>query len=239
MYACCTARLTGLFKLSPTLFPALLALLFFTGSSIADTFSEAGDAYKRGDYATAAAKFKEVAAKGDHRAMYALGSMYAGGTGVKQDYRQAFKWFASAARYGRPDALYKLGLMYELGAGVKQDYRRAAHYYLAVARKGYAHGQFRFGLLYLQGKGVKRDPVRAYAWMAAARQNFLNSMPKNETAGADADTAAPAAELQSTDIFATPSLNLINAELDGLRARLNAEQMEKARQLEQEYLTYK
>jgi len=214
----------------------LLVILVFACNSFADTFTEGGDAYKKGDYVSALAKFEEVAAKGDHRAMYALGSMYAGGNGVKQDYRQAFKWFSSAAKYGRPDAQYKLGLMYELGVGVKQDYRRAARYYQEVSRKGYAHGQFRFGQLYLQGKGVQKDPVKACAWMSVARQNFLNSMPKTETDEPTSEQALPVDGYSSTDIFATIHLNLINTELQTLQSRMTPVQLDEARRLAQEYL---
>ncbi|MBF8270597.1 MAG: hypothetical protein HW386_2306, partial [Gammaproteobacteria bacterium] len=121
----------------------ILAAMLYSATVLSDTFKEGGDAYKQRDYVTAAAKFKEVADKGDHRAMYALGSMYAGGTGVKQDYQEAFKWFSAAAKYGRPDAQYKIGLIYELGVGVKQNYRQAARIYQKTGQKGYAHSQFR------------------------------------------------------------------------------------------------
>ena len=218
----------------------LTALVIITaGSALADTFTEGGDAYMQGDYATALKKFKEVAVKGDHRAMYALGSMYAGGNGVKQDYQQAFKWFSNAAKYGRLDAQYKLGLMYEMGVGVKQDYRRAARYYQAVARKGYAHGQFRFGQLFLQGKGVRQNPVKACAWMAVARQNFINSLPKDESADANDDATLPVDALKSTDIFVPLHLKLINSELKQLQSQLTPEQLQEAQQLAGEYMKYR
>ena len=216
----------------------LLVMLTLTGTALADTFTEGGDAYKRGDYATALEKFNEVAGKGDHRAMYVLGSMYAGGNGVKQDYKQAFKWFSNAAKYGRLDAQYKLGLMYEMGVGVKQDYRRAARYYQAVARKGYAHGQFRFGQLYLQGKGVHQDPVKACAWMSVARQQFLHSLPKSAAAEDNADPVLPADELQPSDIFVPLHLKLIDSELQQLQSRLTPDQIDQAKQLAQEYSKY-
>ena len=207
------------YRLCPQVFLSLLAILLFSGTGVADTFSEGGDAYIQGDYVTALEKFKQVAALGDHRAMYALGSMYAGGNGVKRDYREAFKWFSSAAKYGRLDAQYKLGLMYELGVGVKQDFRRAARYYQAVARK------FRFGQLYLQGKGVKQDPVKACAWMAVARQNFLNSMPETGNAAEDVEAELPVDNLQPSDIFVPIHLKLVNTELESLKSTLSPAQL--------------
>ena len=217
----------------------ILACLLSPGVVLSDTFKEAGEAYKQRDYATAAAKFREVAAKGDHRAMYALGSMFAGGTGVKRDYNQAFKWFTDAAKYGRLDAKYKIGLMYELGVGVKQNFRQAARYYQEVGQKGYAHGQFKFGQLYLHGNGVKQDLVKAYAWMFTARQNFLRTIPKTDTAGTTGDSILAVDDFQSGDIFATIHLNLINAELDGIKSQLSTAQLVEVNRLVQEYSQYR
>jgi TPR repeat protein len=222
-------------------FKRLAVLLCIGGSATlyADVFKDGGEAYQQGNFAAAAERFKEVAAKGDHRAMYALGSMYAGGTGVKQDYREAFKWFSEAAKYGRLDAQYKLGLMYELGVGVKQNYRQAARYYQRVGQKGYAHGQFKFGQLYLRGDGVKQDLVRAYAWMAVARQNFLNSMPRDTSAGSNPDTPIAVDHYQTGDVFAVIHLGMINAELDGIKGQLTAAQLQEAQTLAQEFIQYR
>lgn len=196
----------------------------------ADTFTDGGDAYKAGDYALAVEQFTEVAERGDHRAMYALGSMYAGGTGVKQDYRQAYKWFAEAAKYGRIDAQYKLGLMHELGVGVKQDYRRAARYFREVGRKGYAHGQYKFGQLYLQGHGVKQDLVKAYAWMSAANANFSRSTAVSDLAG---ETE------QAGDIFAVLHQEIIEKEIAEISGMLTAAQLAEAQDLAREYMAYR
>ena len=210
----------------------LLAISIFPGRALPDTFTEGGDAYKNKDYTTAAAKFKEVAAKGDHRAMYALGSMYAGGTGVKRDYQEAFKWFSEAAKYGRPDAIYKIGLMYELGVGVRQDYRAAARYYQKTAEKGYGHAQFKLGQLYLHGNGMQPDPVKAFAWMYVARLNFLKTKP---AAGPGQEGEEP----QSGDIFATIHQEVINAELEKLKPQLTAAQIAEADKLVQQYSQYR
>lgn len=213
---------------------AITACCLFSFSIQADTFTEGGDAYKQGDFETAAEKFREVAAKGDHRAMYALGSMYAGGTGVKQDYREAFNWFQQAARYGRPDAIYKIGLMYELGVGVRQSYRQAARYYREVGQKGYAHGQFKFGQLYLNGNGVKKDLVKAYAWMITARENFMRT-----NAGKEDDSNQGPGELPPGDIFADIHLEMINRELINIERQLSSEQKQQALELAREYITYR
>ena len=209
----------------------VFALVIQVPAICADTFTEGGDAYKAGDYTVALAKFTEVAERGDHRAMYALGSMYAGGTGVEQDFRQAYKWFSEAASYGRTDAQYKLGLMYELGVGVKQDYRRAARFYRDVGRKGYAHGQFKFGQLYLQGHGVEQDLVKAYAWMSAANANFTRS-----SGVAVLNEGEPA---QSSDLFAVLHQEIIEAELKEITTKLSAADLAQAQELAREYMTYR
>ena len=99
------------------IFFIILFILFYSQTSYAD-FTKGGDAYKKGDFKTAAEEFLKDAEKGDHRAMYAIGSMYAVGRGVEQNYKDAYKWFSRAAKHGRPDAQYKLGVMYEEGAGI-------------------------------------------------------------------------------------------------------------------------
>ena len=144
-----------------------LALLGLALDGQAD-FQAGGDAYKRGDYETAAKEFLPLAKNGDHRAMYALGSMYSVGRGVKQDFKEAFKWFQRAARYGRPDAEYKLGIMYAQGFGVEQDYQRALNWYGKSAKKGYALAQNKIGQMYLEGKGVTQSYIKAYAWSSIA-----------------------------------------------------------------------
>ena len=146
----------------------LIFLLFSISSQVVADFVSGGEAYKKGDYETAAQEFLPLAEQGDHRAMYALGSMYSAGHGVPQDLNEAFKWFSKAASYGRPDAEYKLGLMYAQGLGVPQDYRKAINWYGKAAKKGYGMAQYKVGLMYAEGHGVTQDDVKAYAWLQTA-----------------------------------------------------------------------
>ena len=144
-----------------------IALLCINLSVHAD-FETAGDAYKRGDYETAAKEFLPLAENGDHRAMYALGSMYAAGHGVPMDLKEALKWFRKAATYGRPDAQYKIGVMYDRGLGLKQDYRKALHWYGKSAKSGFGLAQYKIGQMYVVGHGVKQNFIKAYAWLKSA-----------------------------------------------------------------------
>ncbi|MCG8379090.1 MAG: sel1 repeat family protein [Proteobacteria bacterium] len=136
-------------------------------------FKAGGDAYIRGDYEAAAAEFIPLAERGDHRAMYALGSMYAEGHGVEKDLKKSFKLFSEAAQNGRADAMYKLGLMYEEGLGVKKSLKKALRWYQKSSKKGYPLSQYRFGLMYADGKGVKHNPTTAYAWLVVAGHYFI------------------------------------------------------------------
>ena len=193
-------------------------------------FEEGGEAYKGGNYELAVQKFKEVADKDDHRAMYALGSMYAAGKGVDQDYSKAFEFFSRAARYGRFDARFKMGIMYEEGLGTEQDYRRAARMYQAGAKKGYAPAQYRLGLCYLNGLGVKQDPVKASAWLTVAEANLQRRPP---VAADDRDV-----ENKEPDTLMIVDTSLIKAELARTREGMSQEQKEAAAKLVREYIQY-
>ncbi len=144
-----------------------MSLLCINQAVIAD-FKTAGDAYKEGDYETAAREFLPLAESGDHRAMYALGSMYAAGHGVPMDLKEALKWFRKAASYGRPDAQYKIGVMYDRGLGLKQDYRKALLLYGKSAKCGFGLAQYKIGQMYVAGHGVKQNFIKAYAWLKSA-----------------------------------------------------------------------
>lgn len=130
-----------------------LFFLFFLVYSLCShaNFIEGGEAYLRGDFEAAAKKFMPLAERGNHRAMYALGSMYAGGHGVEKDLKKAFQLFSESARNGRADAMYKLGLMYEQGRGIKKNHKKAIRLYRKSAKKGYPLAQYRFGLMYEEG----------------------------------------------------------------------------------------
>ncbi len=150
----------------------VLLFMLFTPPAYAD-FKKGGKAYLRGDYEAAAKEFIPLAERGDHRAMYAIGSMYAAGLGVEKDLKKAFELFYEAAQNGRADAICKLGLMYEQGLGVPKSFKEAARYYHKSAKKGYPLGQYRFGLLYMNGNGVKQNLINAYAWLVIAGHYFI------------------------------------------------------------------
>lgn len=87
------------------------------------------EALKRGDYRGAAGLFSPRAEKGDVRAQYNLGLLYASGMGVMQDYQTALKWHRMAAGQGHAGAQNELAQMYAKGQGVQQDQVRAYVWY--------------------------------------------------------------------------------------------------------------
>jgi len=134
------------------------------------------DVYMRGDYATALAKFKGLAAQGHANAQYFLGRMYYEGKGVAQDYKQALDWYAKAAEQGDASAQSNLGIMYDNGQGVAKDYKQAAHWYGKAAEQGWlASAQYYLGTMYYEGKGVAQDYKQAAHWYGKAAEQGLAS----------------------------------------------------------------
>ena len=100
---------------------SFILLLGSVGESIADSLSDAVDAYNAGEYQTAERIFMQFAKQGFADAQFNLALMYDNGKGVPQDYQTVLKWWTSAAEQGFAEAQYSLGLMYDNGHGVPQD----------------------------------------------------------------------------------------------------------------------
>lgn len=82
---------------------AVVAMMATMGSAAAQ-YDEALFAFNRGDFATAAKQFEEVAREGDPDAQYWLGRIYEGGLGRPRDPVTAYGWFERAAESGHQDA---------------------------------------------------------------------------------------------------------------------------------------
>src|SRR5215475_6123328 len=134
-------------------------------------FEEGIQAYKQGDYATAARAWLPLAQQGDARAQFLLGSLYAQGYGVPQDYGAAAQWFRRAAEQGHVAAQYNLGVLYANGDGVPRDASQAAQWLRRAADQEDPKAQYNLGLFYAGGVGVPQDYGEAYVWftLAAAR----------------------------------------------------------------------
>jgi TPR repeat protein len=202
-----------------------LFLMLFTSLCYAD-FKDGGEAYLRGDYEAAVAEFLPLAERGDHRAMYALGSMYAAGHGVEKDLNKSFELFSEAARNGRADAMYKLGLMYEQGQGATQNMKKAARYYQKSAKKGYPLGQYRLGLMYMNGNGVKQNSINAYSWIVIAGHYFIYNAIDSEDESSNKRSQLLLFQQQEKDrIF-----DDITKHLQAIKINMSADDIEKTRQ---------
>ncbi len=80
-------------------------------------------------YAEAAKWYWLAANRGNAKAQFNLGVMYAKGQGVPQDYAEAAKWYRLTADQGYAGAQNNLGYMYANGQGVPQDFV-SAHMWL-------------------------------------------------------------------------------------------------------------
>src|SRR5262252_1561053 len=131
-------------------------------------FEEGLQAYKNGDYATAAREWLPLAQQGDARAQFLLGALCAQGHGVPQDYGAAAQWFRRAAEQGHAAAQFNLGVWYHEGRGVPHDSGQAAVWFRQAAQQGFARAQYNLGVLYVHGDGVPRDARQAAQWFRRA-----------------------------------------------------------------------
>jgi TPR repeat protein len=78
----------------------LVLILMLTGGAAADPYSDALDAYNRGDNKTAARLLRPLAQQGNAFAQGTLASIYASGDGILQNYAEAVKWYRLSAEQG-------------------------------------------------------------------------------------------------------------------------------------------
>ncbi len=149
---------------------ALAALISMAGTAQAAPDDDARAAYDNGDFATAYQIWSELAAQNDGRAQYALGVMYATGSGRDKDPVQAFEWFSKAAENGHLKAMYNLGIAYWIGQGTLQDRQEATHWWRMAAERGDVVSQYNLGVAYYNGLGVEQDLVEAARWIRSAAE---------------------------------------------------------------------
>ena len=150
-------------------FGVVVALI--TGMAVhAQSIEQSTDAYLRGDYQSALAGFRVLAERGDAKAQFSLGRMYAKGKGVPQNAQEAFNWVRKAAEQGYLDAQAVMGTLYVNGQGVTRDSREAVNWFLKAAEHGHANAQYNLGVMYAQGEGVVKDLSVAANWYRKAAE---------------------------------------------------------------------
>lgn len=80
-----------------------------------------------------AEKTRSAAERGDAKAQYELGELYAYGRGVPTDAAEAAHWYRKSAEQGFREAQLRMGWLFELGRGVNQDFIQAHAWYSIAA----------------------------------------------------------------------------------------------------------
>ena len=98
------------------------ALVLGAGFAWADALDEGVTAHQRGEFASALASFKALAADGNPAAQFNLGQMYRLGQGVPRNAVEAARWYHLAAAQGDGQSQYNLGVMYYNAQGVPRNF---------------------------------------------------------------------------------------------------------------------
>lgn len=151
----------------------LLSLLLASALPVLADFQTGLDAYKKGDYVTAAKEWRTGADAGDPQAQFNLGLLYLDGHGVPQSYAEAAKWFHRAAEQDYGPAQHNLGAMYGSGQGEKRDYVQAYKWLNICAAKS------------VPGCSAQRDLIAKklkHGQIMQAQQLSTEFTPRKETA---------------------------------------------------------
>ena len=74
------------------------------------------------DFLQASHWYRRGAELGDMTCQFALGRLYATGTGLPRNLRQAARWFLRAAEQGHATAAHNIAVFYAEGTGVEQRF---------------------------------------------------------------------------------------------------------------------
>lgn len=160
-----------------------LALLLLAGSpaSATSAFDAAAEAYARGDFAGALAKWRGLAEGGDVEAQLRVGEMLRDREGVRwKDFEQAAAWFRRAGAQGHAAAQYALGRLHYEGFIVPRDTVEMEEAFIAAAREGHAGAQLTLGVIFEYGlDDIYPDLTEALKWYElAARGGAAELGPK-------------------------------------------------------------
>ncbi len=152
-----------------------MLLLSLTDPVRSAQLEDAVAAAHRGEYVVARQLLAPLAEKGDVRAQFNIGYLYANGWGVQRDYAEAIEWYRKAADRGLAIAQHFLGMAYANGDGVRADPVEAAKWLTRAAEQGYPPAQLVLGIAYANGLGVPRNPRQALVWAGLSGQRGVRS----------------------------------------------------------------
>ncbi len=162
----------GMYKVGLVVILLLVSLIDPVSSA---PLEDAVAAAHRGEYAVARQLLGPLAEKGDARAQFNIGYLYANGWGVERDYAEAIKWYRKAADQGLAIAQHFLGMAYGNGDGVTPDPVEAARWIMRAADQGYPPAQLVLGIVYADGRGVPKDLRKAFIWAGLSGQRGVRS----------------------------------------------------------------
>ncbi|MET0923356.1 MAG: tetratricopeptide repeat protein, partial [Xanthobacteraceae bacterium] len=150
---------------------AAAAALFGAPACAQDNPVKAGvEAWERGDFKGAIAKWLGPANQGNADAQFNLGQAYKLGRGVPADLKQAEYWYGKAAWQGHEQAEASYGLA--LFSNGKRS--EALTWLQRAVKRGDPRAQYVLGTMYFNGDVVAKDWVRAYALVTRSSQSGLN-----------------------------------------------------------------
>ena len=101
----------------------------FGSAAFADPYTDAGDAYQRGDKAEYVRLMRVAAESGHVKAQFTLGYLYLQGINVVPDKPEGIRWLKRAAAQSDGMAQFILGDIYRVGDGVPVDDAEALRWY--------------------------------------------------------------------------------------------------------------
>jgi len=122
----------------------------------------------------AASLLHQAGEKGNRRAQYQLGLLYARGDGVKKDFIKAREWLHKAAMQGHPKAQFYLGQMYAFGDGGEKDNAEAVTWFWLATTMGDRFA--RDSLRVVTGKVSPRELTKARKRAKALWQEMPHDM---------------------------------------------------------------
>jgi len=136
--------------------------------------------------ARAVARYRDLAAAGEPRAMFELGALYAEGRGVPRDDATAAQWFEKAASNNDTAAMLCLANLCAEGRGIKRDNQKIFTLCSKAAELGNPLAMLALASIYDIGVVSPKDAGKAFAWRQRA-----------------ADLKSPAAMFQIAQQFET------------------------------------
>ncbi len=139
------------------------------GPSLTSATAHAQQMWAAGDQTGAIAYYRPVADKGDKRAAYVLGVMYATARGRAHDGAKAAAWLKKAAEMGSPAADRALAVLYRNGDGVAKDDAAVLRHLRAAANGGDADAEADLAQDYEDGDiGLPKDLAQTLKWRQQA-----------------------------------------------------------------------